>query len=195
MERLCTPAIIYVVFSVVQIILDLYAGLINTAVIKFIVMVIMTVLLNILCQRDLEIISWIIVFIPFIMMTFIVSLILYIFGLSKATGTVQYSEKSTSKTAEYTAPANVLKTNVYSPETPYNPQPSIYPPAMGYPPANSYNPASSSHQSSSQTNQQTTDPSGQIITTPSSSQTGNAAHTTQYNYMNISKFYPYPTTM
>jgi hypothetical protein len=192
MERLCTPAIIYVVFSVVQILMDLYTGLINTALIKFIVMVIMTILLNILCQRDLAIISWIIVFIPFIMMTFIVSLILYIFGLSKATGSVQYSEKSTSKTAEYTAPANVLKTNVYSPETPYNPQPSIYPPAMGYPPANSYNPASgqstTTQSITSQTNQQTTDPSGQSIT-------GNTDKPSQYNYMNISKFYPYPTTI
>lgn len=168
MERLCTPAIIYVVFSVVQIIMDLYTGLINTAMVKFFVMIIITILLNILCQRDLAIISWIIVFIPFIMMTFIVSLILYIFGLSKATGTTTYSETANSQTANLTAPANV-----YSPQTPYNPQPSIYPPAMGYPPANTYK-APATNKSSSQTQ--------------STSQGG-------YNYMNVSKFYPYPTNM
>ena len=125
----------------------------------------MTILLNVLCQRDLAIISWIIVFIPFIMMTFIVSLILYIFGLSKTTGSTTYNETNKSKTAEFTAPANV-----YSPQTPYNPQPSIYPPAMGYPPANTYKPPSPT-------------------TTPTTSSQGG------YNYMNISKFYPYPTNM
>jgi len=177
MERLCTPAIIYVVFSVVQIIIDLYTGLINTAVVKFFIMIIITILLNVLCQRDLAIISWIIVFIPFIMMTFIVSLILYIFGLSKATGTTKYSETSTSKTAEFTAPANV-----YSPQTPYNPQPSIYPPAMGYPPANTYKPpARNKHVDTSRTHTKTH---------PHQQSTSHG-----YNYMNVSKFYPYPTNM
>lgn len=167
MERLCTPAIIYVVFSVVQIILDLYTGLINTAVVKFVVMVIITILLNILCQRDLAIISWIIVFIPFIMMTFIVSLILYIFGLSKATGTEKESQTSTSQSVEYTAPSASIIPNVYSPETPYNPQPSINPPPMGYPPATTYTPPPSKSK-------------------PEKKQT---------NYMNTSSFYPYPSSL
>ena len=181
MERLCTPAIIYVVFSVVQIIMDLYVGLINTAAVKFVVMIIMTILLNLLCQRDLAIISWIIVFIPFIMMTFIVSLILYIFGLSKATGSEIYNETSTSRTAEFTAPARTLKQNVYSPETPYNPQPSIYPPAMGYPPANTYQPKTNNTK---------------METKPSSESTSTSQPTSNgYNYMNISKYYPYPTNM
>ena len=183
MERLCTPAIIYAVFSVVQIIMDLYVGLINTAAVKFVIMIIMTILLNLLCQRDLAIISWIIVFIPFIMMTFIVSLILYIFGLSKATGSEVYSETSTSRNAEFTAPAMTLKQNVYSPETPYNPQPSIYPPAMGYPPANTYQPKTNNtrmFQNPSSTNQPTS------TSQPTS---------TGYNYMNISKYYPYPNNM
>jgi hypothetical protein len=172
MERLCTPAIIYVVFSVVQIIMDLYTGLINSAVIKFFVMIIITILLNVLCQRDLAIISWIIVFIPFIMMTFIVSLILYIFGLSKTTGSESYSQTANSTTAQFTAPANV-----YSPQTPYNPQPSIYPPAMGYPPANTYKPPATNKPAPTTT-----------ATSQPSSQGG-------FNYMNISKFYPYPTNM
>jgi hypothetical protein len=185
MERLCTPAIIYVVFSVVQIIMDLYVGLINTAAVKFVVMIIMTILLNLLCQRDLAIISWIIVFIPFIMMTFIVSLILYIFGLSKATGSESYSQTANSKNAEFTAPAMTLKQNVYSPETPYNPQPSIYPPAMGYPPANTYQPKTNNHKMETKPSDPTSS------TSPSTTQpTSNG-----YNYMNISKYYPYPTNM
>jgi len=160
--------------------MDLYTGLINTAVVKFFIMIIMTILLNLLCQRDLAIISWIIVFIPFIMMTFIVSLILYIFGLSKATGSTTYNETANSKTAEFTAPANV-----YSPQTPYNPQPSIYPPAMGYPPANTYKPPA--------TNKPAPAPSHEQTQSQGSSQTQTNSH--GYNYMNVSKFYPYPTNM
>jgi hypothetical protein len=192
MERLCTPAIIYVVFSVVQIILDLYANLINTAVVKFFIMIIMTVLLNLLCQRDLAIISWIIVFIPFIMMTFIVSLILYIFGLSKATGSAVYNETSNSKNAEFTAPANV-----YSPQTPYNPQPSIYPPAMGYPPANTYQPpATNNKMQPTQSNSMPTPPPSTATPPPNPTPTSQpASNSSGYNYMNISKYYPYPTNM
>jgi hypothetical protein len=191
MERLCTPAIIYVVFSVVQIILDLYANLINTAVVKFFIMIIMTVLLNLLCQRDLAIISWIIVFIPFIMMTFIVSLILYIFGLSKATGSAVYNETSNSKNSEFTAPANV-----YSPQTPYNPQPSIYPPAMGYPPANTYQPpATNNKMQPTQPNPTPTPTSQQQAPATATPTSQPATNSSGYNYMNISKYYPYPTNM
>jgi len=188
MERLCTPAIIYVVFSVVQIILDLYANLINTAVVKFFIMIIMTILLNLLCQRDLAIISWIIVFIPFIMTTFIVSLILYIFGLSKAIGTTVYNETSNSKNAEFTAPANV-----YSPQTPYNPQPSIYPPAMGYPPANTYQPPATNNKMKPSSHPQATAPANPQA--PSTTTSQPASNSSEYNYMNISKYYPYPTNM
>ena len=91
MIQLCAPAIIYSIFSITQILIDLYSGLYNTAVIKVIVMVMVTLLLNILCERGLSVISWMIVFIPFILMTVIVSMILYIFGLDAATGTLNYS--------------------------------------------------------------------------------------------------------
>ena len=78
MFELCAPALIYLFFSITQIIIDLYLGLYNTAVIKMIVMIIVTLLLNILCQQNLGVISWMIVFIPFIFLTTIVSIVLYI---------------------------------------------------------------------------------------------------------------------
>jgi hypothetical protein len=58
----------------------------NTALVKFIVMIIFTFLLNILCQRGLTVISWFIVFIPFITMTIITTLLLIVFGLSPFSG-------------------------------------------------------------------------------------------------------------
>ncbi len=86
MLNLCAPALIYVAFSLTQIIIDTFKGLYNTAFFKVIVMVIITILLNALCQAGMGIISWIIVFIPFIFMSVIVAILLYVFGLDPATG-------------------------------------------------------------------------------------------------------------
>ena len=88
MIELCPPAIIYLVFSLTQIIIDTFKGLYNTAFFKFIVMIIITVLLNLLCKSGMGVVSWIIVFIPFIFMTVIVTILLYVFGLSPSTGKV-----------------------------------------------------------------------------------------------------------
>jgi len=89
MFNLCPPALIYLFFCAAQIMIDLYKGLYNTAVFKFIIMVMITVLLNALCQGGLGIISWMIVFIPFIFMTVVVSILLYVFGLNAATGEIK----------------------------------------------------------------------------------------------------------
>ncbi len=91
MINLCPPAIIYLIFSITQILIDLYNGLYNTAIMKIIVSIMITLLLNILCERGLNVISWIIVFIPFILMTVIVTLLLYIFGLNSTTGSLNYT--------------------------------------------------------------------------------------------------------
>ena len=90
MINLCPPAIIYLIFSITQILIDTFKGLYNTAFVKIIVMLMITLLLNILCERGLTFVSWIIVFIPFILMTVIVSMILYIFGLDVASGKADY---------------------------------------------------------------------------------------------------------
>lgn len=90
MDSICPPALIYLAFSLTQIIIDTFKGLYNTAFFKFIVMITITFLLNALCQGGMTIISWIIVFIPFIFMTVIVTILLYVFGLDAATGTLKF---------------------------------------------------------------------------------------------------------
>jgi hypothetical protein len=90
MINLCAPAIIYLIFSITQILIDTFKGLYNTAAMKVIVTIMVTLLLNILCEQGLSVVSWIIVFIPFILMTVIVSMLLYVFGLDAATGTLNY---------------------------------------------------------------------------------------------------------
>ena len=81
-DNLCPPAILYLGFSLTQIIIDTFKGHYNTAFFKTVVMFIFTILLNIMCKRGLGVISWIIVFIPFILMTYITAVLLFVFGLS-----------------------------------------------------------------------------------------------------------------
>lgn len=88
MLKLCPPAIIYLIFSITQMLIDIFKGLYNTAIMKLIVTIMVTLLLNILCEQGLGVVSWIIVFIPFILMTVLVSMLLYIFGLNTTTGTL-----------------------------------------------------------------------------------------------------------
>ena len=100
MFKLCPPALIYVVFSLAQILIDTFKGLYNTAFMKFVVSILVTLLLNGLCDGGLGVISWIIVFIPFILMTFVVAMLLYIFGLNATIGasSIQTTNTTTNKT-------------------------------------------------------------------------------------------------
>ena len=85
---LCPPALIYLLFSITQVVIDTVKGL-YTALIKIWVASIFTILLNYLCQSGLGIISWLIVFIPFILMTLVVSILLLMFGLDPSTGKIK----------------------------------------------------------------------------------------------------------
>ena len=85
-ENICPPALIYIFFSLTQIIIDTTNGLYNTAFMKLWVSSIFTILLNYLCASGLGIISWFIVFIPFILMTVIITMLLLVFGLDPASG-------------------------------------------------------------------------------------------------------------
>lgn len=82
LDKLCSPAILYLGFSLTQITIDTFKGFYSTAFFKTIVMIIFTLLLNIMCQRGLNVVSWIIVFAPFILMTYITAVLMFVFGLS-----------------------------------------------------------------------------------------------------------------
>ena len=77
---MCSPAIVYLCFSLIQIIVDIYKKQFNTAFFKFWVMIIVTTMLNILCERGMGIISWLIVFIPLILMTVLILVLIYFVG-------------------------------------------------------------------------------------------------------------------
>lgn len=97
LEQLCAPALIYFVFSSTQVIIDFTRGMYNTALVKLLVTFVITILLNYLCASGLSVISWFIVFIPFILMTLIISILLYVFGLDPESGKIDIQDEALYK--------------------------------------------------------------------------------------------------
>mgnify|MGYP001339628621 CR=1 FL=1 len=80
LNKLCGPALIYVIFSIIHIIIDTHLGRYQNAIVKLSISLLFTLLLQLLCMKGLGIVSWIIVFLPFIFYTYMVSIILFVFG-------------------------------------------------------------------------------------------------------------------
>ena len=76
-----SPALLYLGFSLTQITIDIFNNQFNKALVKLVIMTFFTLILNILCNRGLSVVSWIVVFLPFVMLTYITSILLFIFGL------------------------------------------------------------------------------------------------------------------
>jgi len=85
-NSLCPPALLYLGFSVIQIIIDLFRSDHVTAFFKFLIMIVFLFILQNLCDTGLSIISWFIVFIPFILMTYVSSVIFHLFGMKPSPG-------------------------------------------------------------------------------------------------------------
>jgi len=92
--QLCAPALIYIVFSITQITMDSLKGLYNIAFVKLFISLLFTILLNHLCQRGLGIISWIIVFIPFMLMSLISALLIVLLGMDVKSGKLNIPEEN-----------------------------------------------------------------------------------------------------
>lgn len=111
LNKLCMPALIYLIYIVVHISIDTYYGLFNMAFIKIWIGIIVTLLLNIMCENNMSFFAWLIISIPFILMTIIAVFVLYTLGLDPATGKsktntetpTQPTEPTTSSTPIYTS--------------------------------------------------------------------------------------------
>lgn len=73
--KLCTPALIYLVISVIVLLSLLFSGSISalTLVMKSALIVLWTFLLNWLCSRGLGVLSWIILLLPVILIVLLAS--------------------------------------------------------------------------------------------------------------------------
>ena len=93
LNYLCPPALIYVVFFLIQIVIELGHNRYKQALVQSIICIIFTCILQIFCNANLSIVSWILVFTPIIMYTYMVLLILMVFRLNPD-GAKQYLVKS-----------------------------------------------------------------------------------------------------
>ena len=92
LEKICPPALLYLAFSMVQIIIDLFQGSYEMALLKFIIMFIFTAILNILCLNGLTKLVWFIVIVPIILLTYISSILFYVFGINPSKSSVRVRE-------------------------------------------------------------------------------------------------------
>ena len=81
-EKICPPALLYLGFSMIQITIDLFQGDYSTSLLKFIVMLIFTTILNLLCLNGFTKLVWFIVLIPILLLTYISSVLFYVFGIN-----------------------------------------------------------------------------------------------------------------
>jgi len=109
--NLCLPTLVYVFFSISKIIIDMYNKSYDNALQKTIIMILISILLNILCDRGYDTVAWFIVFIPFILMSIITGLLIYYFGLNTQTGDINYNK--------YVKTDNLGNILIYNPN--YNP--------------------------------------------------------------------------
>ena len=107
-HKLCMPALIYLIFSFTHVVIDTYKGLYNTAIIEIWIGIVFTLLLNLLCNSGLGIVSWLIISIPFILMTVIASIVLFAFKLNPATGQAITPPKSSVQPSEYAFPLSIF---------------------------------------------------------------------------------------
>ena len=82
LEKICSPALLYLAFSMVQITIDLFQGEYETSLLKFVIMFIFTAILNILCLNGYTKFVWFVVIIPIILLTYISSILFFMFGIN-----------------------------------------------------------------------------------------------------------------
>jgi cobalamin biosynthesis protein CobD/CbiB len=82
LSSFCPPALIYLIFMLIHVIVEIFNGSQKGAMLQLIIGLLMTLLLQLLCLKNMTIISWIIVFIPFILYTYMMFLLYQVFGLN-----------------------------------------------------------------------------------------------------------------
>jgi len=67
-SSLCTPAMIYFVIAIIYLIINIFTSFnIMSMVIRLLVILVWTWLLNFLCTKGFTVISWLLIIVPFLM--------------------------------------------------------------------------------------------------------------------------------
>lgn len=100
---MCIPALIYLVYAIIYILIDVKNNLYDNIIIKSWISILIFAVLNVLCNNDLTILAWLMICIPFIYMVYIMAILFYTFNVNLSSGTVTYE----SSNSTYTGPPPV----------------------------------------------------------------------------------------
>jgi len=92
-ESLCTPAILFVMIMMFHVIFELYDEKYSMALVKFVSSIVVIVFLQLLCTAHMEIVAWIIVFLPIIIYSYMTFLLFFVFGTNPSTAIKQFEVK------------------------------------------------------------------------------------------------------
>jgi hypothetical protein len=92
-ETLCVPAVLFIMFLLFEVIFALYEKEYQLAFVKFICYFIVVLFLQLLCVSNMEIISWIIVFLPLIIYSYVTLVLYFVFGTNPEPALKQYEVK------------------------------------------------------------------------------------------------------
>ena len=82
LNYLCPPALLYVVFFLIHVVIEIGEGNYKGALTQAIICVIFTCILQIFCTANMSLISWILVFVPIILYTYMVIIIYLVFRMN-----------------------------------------------------------------------------------------------------------------
>ena len=88
--RFCSPALIYFIFVIIHVLIAAHKKENKQALLQLLVGILMTFLLQLLCMRNMTIVSWIIVFVPFIFYTYMMIVLYHVFGIDPETNEKRY---------------------------------------------------------------------------------------------------------
>ena len=82
LNYLCPPALLYVVFFMINVVIEISEKKYKVALTQTIICVIFTCILQIFCNANMSIISWLLVFVPIILYTYMVIIIYLVFRMN-----------------------------------------------------------------------------------------------------------------
>jgi hypothetical protein len=81
LDNLCTPTVVFIVFSIAHLSLDMYDQQYTLALLKVVLAILMVCLLEMLCILKLHVVAWVLVFMPLILYSYMTLIIFSVFGL------------------------------------------------------------------------------------------------------------------
>jgi hypothetical protein len=80
LTSLCSPALLYLIFILIHVITEMVNLKYKEAMVKLIIGLLFTLILQAFCMQNMKIISWLLVFIPIIVYTYTTLIIFFVFG-------------------------------------------------------------------------------------------------------------------